>query len=232
MFVKNNFNSLALFFGLLICTIFFTYCLTVSGQTAPLDTYVAKDFSYLYGNIEGISENQLKQHYELYKGYIDKVNEINQKVYNADLSNPSTTYSKIRALETAKSFANNGALLHELYFSNLSTTKQNPTKNFKTIISRDFGGWDKYIENLKAVAKSSRGWVITAFNKRDNKVHNYIIDEHDIYYPAGVEPLLVMDVWEHSYMIDYGINRSAYIEAFLNNVNWSEVDKRLTNAVK
>ena len=143
------------------------------------------------------------------------------------------TYSEYRAADIARPFANNGVILHELYFSNLTGKPTEPSETLMTYLKRDFGSYQNYIDDIRQAAKSARsGWVITGYNHRDKKLHNYIIDLHDEHVPAGITPIMVMDVWEHAYMIDYGIQKEAYIETFLRNLDWSTVSQRIESLTK
>lgn len=200
---------------------------------STIDRYEAKDFSFFFKSLDGISEDQLKQHHTLYEGYVKKINEIQDKLESADMSATfNATYSEFRELHVEQTYALNGVILHELYFSNLVDKKTQPAKNFISVIERDFGSWDNYIAHLTAVGKSMRGWAITAYNYRDGKIHNYGLDTHNMFVPVFVRPLLILDVYEHAYMVDYGINRASYIDAFLKNVNWPVVSQRFDAALK
>ena len=197
-----------------------------------VDKYEAKDFSYFFKSLDGLSEELLSKHYELYEGYIKKVNEIQEKLKSADISAANHNYSEMRGLLVDLSHNLNGVILHELYFSNLVDRTTEPNEALRKIIERDFNSWDNYIENTKAAAKSARGWAVTAYNYRDGKIHNFAIDYHNLNVPVFVRPLLVLDVWEHAYTIDYGINKADYLKAFFKNVNWPVVSTRLDAALK
>jgi len=199
---------------------------------STIDKYEAKDFSFFFKSLKGISENQLKNHYSLYEGYIKKINEIQEKLKTVDKSNANATYSELRELHVEQTYALNGVILHELYFSNLVDRATQPTETLKMIIERDFGSWDNYIQDLKAVGKCMRGWVVTAYNYRDGRVHNYGLDTHNTFVPVFVRPLLVLDVYEHAYMVDYGVNRAAYLDAFVENINWPVVSERFEAELK
>lgn len=219
----------------LILSIFIILAFTQKAPAIPFldDSVQAKDYNYLLGNLKGISEELLKQHFELYHGYVKSLNKINTKLKDPMNKKGNASYSEYRALDIARPFANNGVILHELYFSNLTCTQTCPSECLKTYINRDFGSCENYICDLKAAAKSARsGWVITAYNVRDCKIHTYIIDLHDEHVPVGIIPIMVMDMWEHAYTLDYGINKDAYIEAFLNNLDWKVVSNRLETVVK
>lgn len=181
--------------------------------------------------LEGISDNQIAQHRDiLYTGYINKLNEIEERLKTVDLTKANQIFSDLRALKADETFALNGVVLHELYFENLGGRGSKPKGAVSDLISRDFGSVDKWAENFKSCGMAARGWVILGLNKYDHKLHNYCLDSHNFNYPANCMPLLVMDVYEHAYVIDYGVKRAPYIEAFMKNVNWTRVEDRLGRA--
>lgn len=198
-----------------------------SKETANSDNITPKDFSYLFKSLNGLSENQLSQHNTLYLRYVNKLNEINEKLKTADKEKANAAHSEYRDLKIDRVFSNNGVILHELYFENLSPISAKPSRCFEVAIVRDFSSYDNYIADLKSSMKSTRnGWVISAYNFRTGKIENYIFEFHDLYLPVDIKPLLVIDVWEHAYMIDYGIDKDSYIKAFFNNVDWNIVSNR------
>lgn len=182
--------------------------------------------------VDGISQNQLNQHLELYNGYVKKINDIETQIENAApemLAQANTAYSPFRELHHEQTYVLNGVILHEYYFENLGGTLNLPTDTemLYSVITREFGSWEGYLDQLRAVAKSARGWAITGYNMRDRRVHNYALDLHDQNVPVNVIPIVVLDVYEHAYMIDFGTRRPAYLQAFLRNVNWLVADSRL-----
>lgn len=196
-------------------------------------TIQAKDFNYLLGTLNGISDCLLKQHFELYHGYIKGLNAIDGKLNDSAKKSGGAIYSEYRALDIARPFPNNGVILHELYFENLNGKKTCPSDVLIAYINRDFGSYENYINDIKEAGKSTRsGWVITAYNNRDCKIHNYIIDLHDEHVPIGITPIMVMDMWEHAFALDYGIDKDTYIEAFLKNLDWKVVSCRLEDIKK
>ncbi len=207
--------------------------LLVQAQTAitpaPSSTNIqARDYNYLLGTLNGISDNLLKQHFQLYQGYVKSLNEMNAKL-SANKNLPgNASYSEYRGIVGSKPFSQNGIVLHELFFSNLSGKPTTRSAQLDKLIIRDFGSYENYISELKEAAKSARaGWVITGLNTRDNKLYNYVVDLHDEHVPLGVRPILVSDMWEHSYILDYGINKAEYIDTFIKNIDWDTVSKRL-----
>ena len=190
----------------------------------------AKDYSYLLGNLEGFGYELLKQHFELYNGYVKSVNEINTKIAQLTQKKGNPSYSEYRSLLSFKAFPQNGVVLHEFYFSNLSSKKTQPSEKLLHFINQEFNSFDKYINDLKEAAKCTRsGWVILSYDERQIKIQHSVIDLHDEHVPLLNIPLLVLDVWEHSYTLDYGINKAAYLDAFINNIDWEQVSKRLEN---
>lgn len=203
-----------------------------ANMPAMVETLETKDFSYLFEGLQGISEKQLKQHNKLYEGYVAKYNEVNEKLKTADRLSANQNYSEYRSLKTEFAHNLNGAILHEMYFSNLTTDYKEPSGDLEDIVSRYFGTWDDYIKDLKAAGMASRaGWAATVFNYRDGKLYNCIIDQHNINVPTCIRFVLIMDTWEHAFMIDYGTDKKSYINAFLDNVNWKVMEDRLNSAL-
>jgi len=189
--------------------------------------------SYDFSTVKGISANQLKQHYKLYEGYIKKYNEISSilKSYKS-LGEPNATYSEIRSLKLGESYALDGIKLHELYFENLTGTHRPPSGIILDMIIKRFGSYSRFIQLLKDVALSMRGWAILAIDPIDNDLHIFGLDAHDVGAVWEACPLLVLDVYEHAYMIDFGIDRKKYIDIFIENINWDVVNSRITKYLK
>lgn len=200
----------------------------------PKETIEAKTFPNL-ATVEGISQNQLNQHLELYNGYVKKINDIETQILGMqpDLEKMNATYSPYRELHAEQTYALNGVILHEAYFENIGGAKKKPieTEMVQKLFTQEFGSWDHYVNHLLAVGKSFRGWAMTGYNMRDHRIHNYGLDLHNQGVPVNVIPLLVLDVYEHAYMIDFGTKRGAYLTAFMNNVNWAVVEQRLRTMI-
>lgn len=195
---------------------------------------VPQNYDYLIGKVQGLSESQLKQHFALYEGYVKKINAIQeqlQKMALEDLKKMNATYSPFRELHVEQTYALNGVTLHEKYFESLNGLNTYPSNWLTSLFTKEFGSWDLYLNHAKSVAKSMRGWAVTAFNFRDGRFHNYGLDMHNQLVPMGVYPVMVLDVYEHAYMIEYGTNRDAYLNAFFENVNWNLVEKRAQSAL-
>lgn len=196
----------------------------------PIPKYVAKKYDNLLGGkLSGISDNQLKAHFGLYENYINKINEFETKIKAFDTNSQDLT--NYRGLHVDQTFMLNGAVLHELYFGNLGSSQKEPKGNLKKIIDRDFGSVQAFIGHLKAAGKVMRGWSMAAFNYRTGRLNVYGLDQHNQFVPQMVYPILVLDVYEHAYMIDYGTDRKKYLDAFVMNLDWKPVSERLERAM-
>jgi Fe-Mn family superoxide dismutase len=185
-------------------------------------------------NINGLSEKQITPHRDvLYVGYVKKLNEIESAQRTADLSKANGTYAEIRELKNEEIFATNGVFLHEDYFANLEHGKGgDATGALFDAITKEWGTYEKWKAEFIACGKSSRGWVVLAFSLNDGRLHNYLADRHDIGGVWNAIPLLVLDVYEHAYMIDYATDRASYLNAFMANINWDVVQRKYEKAVK
>lgn len=194
--------------------------------------YTAIPMDQRLTQLNGISENQIRQHWTLYEGYVNKTNELWGKLETVDRSKANQTYSEIREAKVELSFAWDGVKLHELYFGNLGGGGGNPPDRLRKALEDSFGSYDRWLEDLKASGMSARGWVVTSWEPKVGRVFNYIADAHNLYGIWQAVPLLVLDTYEHAYMIDYGVKRPPYIDAFMNNVDWEVVAQRLAQATK
>ena len=184
-------------------------------------------------DIKGISKKQLMEHYRLYQGYINSYNKIEKKLMNLEnYNNPNSTYSKIRCLKLGESYSANGVILHEFYFSNLGGKNKEPYGDILKLINKQFGTYNEFENMFKNVGLSMRGWVVLGISSYDNELSIIGQDTHDSGVIYNQYPLMVMDVYEHAYMVDFGINKSKYIDVFFENINWDEVNKRLKKIKK
>ena len=188
---------------------------------------VAKPLAAELFQLNGISRRQIEEHYTLYQGYVNKTNEIRSKLEAVDRSKANQTFSEVRELKVELSFAWNGVKLHEAYFDNLGGGGGKPTGKLLQAIETNFGSYESWLEDLKASGLSARGWVVDAWDQDDGRIYNYVADAHNSHGIWRAVPLLVLDTYEHAYMIDYGVKRAPYIDAFVNNINWEAVVKRL-----
>ncbi len=199
----------------------------VQEKTIP---YATKDFSHLLG-MEGFSDQLLRNHFKLYEGYVKNTNEIAEMLaHMSPQVKPSIEYSE---LNRRFGFEFSGMRLHEYYFGNLIKGGKAPDKNslLLTKIKEDFGRFDTWKQHFCGMGMMRGiGWVVLYFDPTNHSLHNVWIDEHQVNNLPGCEPILVMDVWEHAFMLDYQLDKSKYIDAFMKNVNWEEANRRLAAA--
>ena len=191
--------------------------------------HAAKNYDALKGGaVKGLSDAQLDQHFTLYKGYITKLNEIEEKLASADNTKPNYSFNEYSELKRREAVAFNGSFLHELYFENLGGDAEISAGLAAALEAQ--GGKDKLVADLKACALGGPGWAILTRNRRDGKLHTYFLAEHHIGLPIDQDLLLVLDSWEHAFMVDYGIARAKYLDAIVEAIKWSEVSKRFLAA--
>ncbi len=183
-----------------------------------------------YKQLNGLSEKQLSEHHDvLYTGYVKKVNEIRQKLQTVDKTTANATYSDLRELKAEESFALNGVKLHEGYFDNLGGKGGLPIGKISELIKRDFSSEEAWQEEFKALGVCARGWVVLAYDWDDQKLHNYTCDAHNQGGIWNCSPLLILDVYEHAYFIDYQTGRKKYIDAFMQNIDWNQVNSIISH---
>ncbi len=187
--------------------------------------YQAKDYSNLIG-MEGFSETLLKNHFTLYQGYVNNTNKLHDLLGSKakDATNPEYAELKRRF-----GFEFNGMRLHEYYFENLGVKA--PLDKSGTLAKKladAFGSYDAWEQDFRATgAMRGIGWVVLYQDNTTARLFNQWINEHEVGHLAGCRPILVMDVFEHAFMTDYGLKRADYIESFFKNINWQVVEARL-----
>lgn len=191
--------------------------------------YVAKNYDHLLGTA-GFSDTLLKNHFTLYQGYVTNVNKLSEiltaMVNDGRMGTPEFAETKRRF-----GWEFNGMRLHELYFGSMvSGGKAHDAKStLQQKLIADFGSYESWEKDFKAVGSMRGiGWAILYYDKEADRIFNVWINEHDVGHFAGCIPLLVLDVFEHAFMLDYGTKRADYIEAFMKAVNWGAVEGRLT----
>ncbi|MEK6903928.1 MAG: Fe-Mn family superoxide dismutase [Nanoarchaeota archaeon] len=183
-----------------------------------------------YKELKGfLTEKQLKEHHDvLYAGYCKNTDKIREKIKTISFEGTNATYSDLRELKVEETFAVNGVRLHEAYFDIMhDTTSAAPSGKIKDLIERDFGSVEKWKQEFSACGLASRGWVVLAFDWQDMKLHNYVCDVHNHGGVWDCSSLLVLDVYEHAYFIDYATARKDYVEKFMTHIDWEEINKKI-----
>jgi len=189
--------------------------------------YAAKDYGKLIG-MEGFSETLLKNHFTLYQGYVANTNKVSD-ILAAMLSEGRTAVPEYAELKRRFGWEWNGMRLHELYFGNLGGKGTlDPASKLAKAVAAEFGSASMWEADFRATgAMRGIGWVVLYQDRESGRLFNQWINEHDAANLAGAAPIFVMDVFEHAFMIDYGLKRADYIGAFFKNVDWKAAEARL-----
>ena len=185
-------------------------------------TYEAKNFESLLGT-KGLSDTLLKNHFTLYQGYVTNTNKVADAL-GAMAKEGKTASPEYAELKRRFGWEWNGMRLHEYYFGNMVKGGKPIDKNtnlYKKIVV-DFGSYENWEKDFKATgAMRGIGWVMLYYDFHDERLFNTWINEHDAGHLCGASPMLVMDVFEHAYMVDYGLKKADYIEAFFKAIDWA-----------
>ena len=189
--------------------------------------YAAKDYGKLVG-MGGFSETLLKNHFTLYQGYVANTNKILDGLA-AMLAEGKTGTPEYAELKRRLGWEFNGMRLHEYYFENLGGKGAlDAGSRLGKALAAEFGSVEKWEADFRAVgAMRGIGWVVLYQDADGKRLLNQWVNEHDVGHPAGAVPVLVMDVFEHAFMTDYGLKRADYIAAFFKNIDWKAAEARL-----
>lgn len=189
--------------------------------------YTARDYGNLVG-MEGFSETLLKNHFTLYQGYVTNTNRLLDSLASM-LKEGKVGTPEYAELKRRLGFEFNGMRLHEYYFENLGGKGAiDKSGRLGKKLAEDFGSYEGWERDFKGTGgMRGIGWTILYQDNITGRLINQWINEHETGHLAGSIPILVLDVFEHAFMIDYGLKRADYIEAFFKNINWGRVDGRL-----
>lgn len=187
----------------------------------------AVDFQYS-DNITSVNRKQYEEHIKLYKGYVEKINEIDEILKgDAKREEANAIYSFYRGCKRGETYALDGVILHELYFENMGGRVNDIIPTARKQIEVCFGSYEFWKKDFIATAKASRGWAVLCYDQRSYRYRNISLDSHDLGNIAYSAAVLVLDVYEHAYFMQYGTDKDKYIDAFMNNINWDIVEKRM-----
>jgi Fe-Mn family superoxide dismutase len=180
--------------------------------------------------LNGISDRTLKNHHDkLYSGYVEKKNEIENQleelgraIVSGKADGGNTTYSDLRSLKDGETYAVNGVYLHEWYFEVLGGNgKFENARELVDSLTSSYGSVEAFIKYFSECAMAARGWTVLAWDTKERRLWIYNSDAHNEGGVWGALPIIVLDVYEHAYFMDYGADRKAYLKAFWKNFNWS-----------
>ena len=205
----------------------------MSPTNAKSDSYKPRVFNL--SGLQGISDETLEMHFKLYEGYVKETNNLTEKIseYIRDGKVDQEEMPAYSELSRRLGFEYNGMVLHEYYFDNLKsgggTGDPAKTTQFAKAAEASFGSYEIWKADFVGIGKMRGvGWAITYQNPANKRLSNHWITLHETGNVAGFDPILVMDVWEHAYLLDYKpAERPKYIDAFFSNIDWSMVESRL-----
>jgi Fe-Mn family superoxide dismutase len=186
-------------------------------------SYVIKPLSCDPQRIRGMSERMIVSHYENnYGGAVKRLNLIDEKL--AELDYASAPGFLVNGLKREQLIATNSMILHEVFFDSLGDESE-PAPNLKEALARDFGSCDRWRAEFIALGKAlagGSGWVLLTWSPRDRKLVDQWASDH-CHTVAGATPILALDMYEHSYHIDYGAKAANYVDVFMAAINWPAV---------
>ena len=178
---------------------------------------------------EFVSQKTKSAHVELYKGYVESLNKISAELDSVDRGKSNSSHSEYRSLKLDETYNLNAAWLHELYFANCFDPHSEIVMDSTAFIrlQRDFGDFDQWQRDFMACALSSRsGWAVLGYHMFLKKYSNFSINNHSGDVPVGFYPLIVVDMWEHSYFKDYLTDKKSYLIAQMRELNWTVIEER------
>ncbi len=184
--------------------------------------FTAQEFKSIRA-LDGISEDTMTAHYKLYQGYVNKTNEILEKLGKVDASAANQIFSDLRSLKVDLSFAVGGMKNHEIYFAHLGGKGGEAKGKLADMIKRDFGSLAAWQADMKQTGIAARGWVWLAYDHDWGKLFNYLGDAQNSFPIWNTTPLVALDTYEHAYWLDYKSARAPYIDAFFKNLDWDVV---------
>jgi len=190
--------------------------------------YEQKNFESLLGT-KGLSDALLKNHFTLYQGYVTNTNKVSDALNSLAKEGKAAT-PEYAELKRRFGWEWNGMRLHELYFGNMVKGGKpiDKNSNLSKKMAADFGSYENWEKDFRATgALRGIGWIVLYHDVASGRLFNTWINEHDVGHLSGATPLLIMDVFEHAYMVDYGLKKADYIEAFFKAIDWTAVVTRL-----
>ncbi|HWO42848.1 MAG TPA: superoxide dismutase [Candidatus Eisenbacteria bacterium] len=191
--------------------------------------YKAREFSL--SGLSGISDRTIEMHLGLYQGYVKNTNLLLEQLEEiASQGQARGTNPEYAEITRRLGFEYGGMVLHEYYFENLAPKgRGEPSQELSAALAQNFGSYEKWKECFMGVGEMRGvGWAILYRDPTTGRLSNHWVGLHQDGVPSGFDPIVVMDVWEHAFLLDYKPSeRGKYIEAFFANVNWDPINARL-----
>lgn len=207
--------------------------MTTNGNGTTTFSYAAKKWDL--AGLQGISDKTLELHFGLYEGYVKNTNLLNEQLaqFRAQ-GKASAADPQFAEVARRLGFEYNGMVLHEYYFDNLTKAPEDlRSGRLYDALGTSYGGFDAWKKDFAAIgAMRGVGWAIAYLDPRSGRISNHWITLHEDGNVAGYLPVVVMDCWEHAFLLDYKPSeRAKYIEAFFANINWNAAESRLTGTL-
>jgi len=189
--------------------------------------YTAKNYEHLLG-LEGFSDTLLSNHFKLYNGYVNNTNMVDERLKSlAEEGNMGA--GEYAELKRRFGWEFCGMRLHEYYFDGLNKEAKmlEGDSKLSEAIQKEYGLFENWKKDFIACGSMRGiGWVVLAYDRENERLFNVWVNEHDMGHFAGLEILLVMDVFEHAFISDYELDKKSYIESYFAAIDWSVVEKR------
>jgi Fe-Mn family superoxide dismutase len=193
--------------------------------------YAMKPLACNPHRIKGMSEKLILSHYENnYGGAVRRLNVITEQLAGLDYAQAPVFV--VNGLKREELIATNSMFLHELFFASLAEESE-PDAASREMLARDFGAVERWFAEFGAMGKAlggGSGWVVLAYSPRDRRLVNQWAPDHT-HALAGARPILALDMYEHSYHMDYGARAASYVDAFMRSINWQNVAEHLRDAI-
>ena len=199
--------------------------------TLATQSYTPKKWNL--SGLQGISDRTVEMHFGLYEGYVKNTNLLNEQIAaKIQAGRAAATDLEFAELNRRLSFEYNGMRLHELYFDNLTTSRGEPPSELQSALGSAFGDFETWKNDFVAIGgMRGVGWAIAYQDPNNGRITNHWVELHQDGNIATFVPIVVMDVWEHAFILDYKPSeRSKYIEAFFTNINWPTITDRLVGS--
>ena len=188
-------------------------------------SYEMKPLSCDPDRVKGMSERLIISHYENnYGGAVKRLNLIEEQFAELDFAKAPGFF--INGLKREQLIAMNSMILHELFFDGLGQESE-PARNLREALARDFGSYERWRAEFVAMGKAlggGSGWVLLSWSPRDGKLVNQWAADH-CHTLAGGTPILALDMYEHSYHIDFGAKAATYVDTFMAAIRWKNADQ-------
>ena len=198
-------------------------------EAQAIATHQVKPLKYAPDTLKGISRQVVTWHHGThYAGYVVKRNAIEQQLVDLGPGTASFDARVYAGLKRSESFNASGMILHEIYWENLGGDGKPGDGPVEQLIRSCFGSIEAWITDMKTIGGQATGWALCCYDPSDARLHNYLVDQHELGGIWGAKPLIALDVFEHAYYHDQGPNRGAYMDLFFQNLHWGRINALYT----